>query len=182
MGNVTSVACCEGEGGATKHERQQGVGVTGKMGMRIVMPEHTWAQQMIGGPYPGSKFLQFTPTGVATLMALKNTMDLYMNLKVDISMDAGGEEATGWEYRTIYEVVERYKEDFAMRGVRLTFCMTSYWEWADRSDTSSSYKDIVYRSWLEFADLTKMPKNPKVPVNAYNPATDYSKGTDMIGG
>lgn len=176
-----SVTCCAGEGGATSTERQQGTAATGKMGLKIAMPEHIWAQQMIGGPFPGDKFLQFTPTGVAALVASKGAKEVYMNMKVDINMDCGGEEQAGWSYGEVFKAVERYKEDFAVRGIRLTFCLTTYWEWANPVDTSSSYRDITYRAWLEFADMTKLPKTRAVSKDAYNPNIDYSKGTDRIG-
>ena len=41
--------------------------------------------------------------------------------------------------------------------------------------------DIAYRYWLEFADMSKMPRNASEPNNAYDPKIDYTKATDKLG-
>ena len=182
MGNVIEVACCRGNSGATKLQRQQGMAATGKFNIKVPMPEHVWCQQMSGGAYPGNKFLTFTPSGVATLIAAKGCKDIYMNFKVDIDMDCGGQEKSGWSYRAIYDVVQRYKPEFAKHGVRITFCLTSFLDWTDPADGGSSFKDVNLRYWLEFADLHKLPSRAAESTNAFNPNVDYTKAMDHIGG
>ena len=169
MGNV---ACCAGEGGATPVEKQQGIAATGRVNQRIPMAEHIWCQQINSGSYPGNKFLQFTPAGVATLVATKRAKELYMNLKVDIDMDAGGQEPQGWNVVALHKVVERYKADFHTCGIRLTFCVASFWDWSPNGN--ANYQEVVYRQWLEFADVSQLPRSARLPASAYDPHFNYA--------
>ena len=177
MGNIPA-ACCAGEGGATSAEKQQGIAATGKFNQRIPMPENVWCQQMSQGSYPGNKFLQFTPAGVGALVAAKRAKELYINMKVDIDMDGGGQEVAGWSYAEIHEVVKRYKPDFAAKGIRVNFCLASYW---DYSPNGKNYQDVTYRAWLEFADMSKATRGAREPKNAYDPKRDYADPPKLDG-
>ena len=140
--------------GASLAETQMGSAATGKFNLRVAMPDHVWCQQMFNGMYPGNKFLQFTPTGVATLVAEKRAKHLYAALKVDIDVEAGGQEPTGWSFKKIHDVVKRHELDFAAKGIRLTFCIASYWDF----NQESGRREVEYRCWLEFGDMSKLAR------------------------
>ena len=83
--NPLDLLCAPGAG-ASRAEKHQGSAVTGKFNSRVIMKEHVWCQQMTGGLYPGNKFLQFTPAGVAALVTAKEAKEAYMNFKVEIAV------------------------------------------------------------------------------------------------
>jgi len=176
--NVTvAKGCCAVAEGATRKERIQGTVATGRWRERMPMGENVWCHQMNVGEYPGNKFLQFTPTGVAGLVAAKRSKNLYMDMKVAIDLDAGGQEPTGWDWGEVYKVTKNYEEDFALRGIRMRFCMTSYWGYPE--DGSPRFTGVYdyqaqYQAWLEFADMSKLTLDTKEPQYAYKPEVDYS--------
>lgn len=167
-----SAACCSldnRDAGPTSSDRKIGSAAAGRHDVRVPMPRHTWCQQLPAGAYPGDGLLKQTPSGVATLMAQKYAKDLYAVLKVDMDMDGGGQEATGWSFSTLHNIVQRHKPVFACRDIRVTLCLTSFYA----KDTPV----LQYRCWLEFADLSKLKGTVSNRESTYvfQPDVDYAK-------
>ena len=155
--------------GATEAEINKGSAINGKFNNRVEMPDHVYSQQLPNGAHPGNKFLKSTPSGVATLVTEKGAKELYMNLKVELCMEAGGQESAGWSFSAIHEIVQRSEDDFAAKGIRVTFCLVSYWVWSP-----SEGETVAYRHWLEFANLSRASRSARAPKDAYRATMDYT--------
>jgi len=149
---------------ATHDEKKIGSAATGRYNRKVLMDRHTWCEQLPPGPFPGDKFLQFTPSGVTALMAEKRAIEQYMALKLEID-ECGGQDLQGWTFGAIYDVINSQQHIFAERGIHVALCLTSFVE--------NGHHEVSYRGWLQFADKDKMSIIES--VYAFEPETDYAR-------
>lgn len=154
-------------GGASKEEKLDGTAVTGRWGKRVEMPPGVVAEQMKGGPYPGKKFLAFTPRLLQELNAKKGATTLYLEFEKVVSEECGGGNLKGWDSKKIHEVVSRFQPQFNEKGISVQYCMV---KWYVHHGTSGH---MEFRYWLTFTDMEAVPKG--VAVDLYDPKTDYDK-------
>ena len=131
-------------GGASKEEKLDGTAVTGKWHKRIEMPPGVVAEQMRGGPYPGKKFLGFTPRLLQELNTAKGTTALYLDFEKVVSEECGGTSLKGWDSKKIHEVVSRFQSQFNEKGISVQYCMVKWYVHHGQSG------HMEYRYWLTF--------------------------------
>ena len=52
--------------------------------------------------------------------------------------------------------------------------MVSYWDWVADGGNGRGKQEVVYRVWLEFADLAKASVLATSPKEAFDPRLDYA--------
>lgn len=157
--------------GASKEEKLDGTAVTGYWHKKVVMPKGIVAEQMRGGPYPGKRFLSFTPRLLQEMNAKKGSTGLYLELEQAINDRCGGTEMSGWDSKKIYEVVSQFQSRFSEKGMSVNYSMVKWWV------SHGQYGGhMEYRYWLEFADL-EIATGEVVPLARYDPTLDYTKKT-----
>ena len=90
-------------------------------------------------------------------------------------LEAGGHDEQGWNFKSMHQVIKNYESAFMEKDVRITLCLTSYRDWHGHGSRGVG---VVYRSWIEFADCSKIPMNTPVRMEAYNPRIDYAHPPD----
>lgn len=159
-------------GGASKEEKLDGTAVTGKWHKKVVMPPGVVGERMRGGPYPGKKFLAFTPRLLQELNAAKGTTSLYLEMENAIAEECGGNNLSGWQSKKIHEVVSRYQAQFNEKGVMVAYHMVS---WYVHNGAQGS-GHMEYRYWLTFTDSTvAVVKGAVLQEDSFDPKKDYDK-------
>jgi len=158
-------------GGASKAEKLDGTAVTGKWQKRVVMPPGTIGEQMAKGPYPGKKFLRFTPRRLQELNAAKGTTSLYLEFEKTIVDECGGNKLTGWQSKKIHEVVSRYQARFNEKGLHVAYSMVKWYVQHGQGG------HMEYRHWLTFSDMATVVTGELLTEGSctYDPKKDYDK-------